>query len=195
MTVWTKNSYGVILQLFRSLDQNGRNPRIYSKTCFNDKPKLTLTYFNIIKDMRESRNFRQGGSRSVCQKSSDVFVFLVLSLPVFYRSQMVNFKEIYHFSRFQWGPNIFQGGGSNFYQGGGVQLLIPHINPYNLWFSRGGGPDPLFPPPPPLWVRTWRRSGKRFRTFRSSSYKYLILVVKKHSDWSDFKYFAQILPH
>ena len=35
--------------------------RIYSKTCFNDKPKLTLTYFNIIKDMGESRNFRQGG--------------------------------------------------------------------------------------------------------------------------------------
>ena len=34
---------------------------------------------------------------------------------------MVNFKEIYHFSRFQRGSNIFQGGGggSNFFQGGG----------------------------------------------------------------------------
>ena len=34
---------------------------------------------------------------------------LVLSL--IYRSQMVNFKKIYHFSRFQRGSNIFQGGG------------------------------------------------------------------------------------
>ena len=37
------------------------------------------------------------------------FYFLVLIL--FYRSQMVNFKDIYHFSRFQRGSNIFQGGG------------------------------------------------------------------------------------
>ena len=46
--------------------------------------------------------------------------FLVLSL--FYSSQMVNFKEIYHFSRFQRGSNIFHG----------VQLLFPYRNPYNL---------------------------------------------------------------
>ena len=71
------------------------------------------------------------------------FFFLVLSL--FYRSQMVNFKEIYHFSRFPWGSNIFQGVQLC---PGGVQLLIPYRNPYNLWFSRGG-PDPLSPPPPP----------------------------------------------
>ena len=68
-------SYGVFLRLLSSLEQNGRNPRIYSKTCFNDKPKLTLTYFNIIKDMRESRNFRQGGPGQSVKKSSDVFVF------------------------------------------------------------------------------------------------------------------------
>ena len=46
-----------------------------------------------------------------------LFFFLVLSL--FYRSQIVNFKEIDHFSRFQSGSNIFQGGPT---------------------FSRGGGP-------------------------------------------------------
>ena len=53
---------------------------------------------------------------------------------------MVNFKEIYHFSRFQRGVQHFPGGGggggggSNFFQGGGggVQLLIPYRNPYNL---------------------------------------------------------------
>ena len=82
--------------------------------------------------------FVRGGSRSVWQKKLWQR-FLVLSL--FYRSQMVNFKEIYHFS------NFFRGGGG----GGGGQLLIPYRNPYNLWFSRGGGgPDPLSP----LWIRT-----------------------------------------
>ena len=52
---------------------------------------------------------------------------------------MVNFKEIYHFSRSQRGSNIFQGGGGVqlFPGGGGVQLLIPYRNPYNLSFSRG----------------------------------------------------------
>ena len=50
-------------------------------------------------------------------------VFLVLSL--FYRSQMVNFKETFHFSRFERGSNIFQGvqlfpGG-----GGGSNCLFP----------------------------------------------------------------------
>ena len=63
---------------------------------------------------------------SLTKKSADN-VSLVLSL--FYRSQMVNFKEIYNFSRFQRGSNM----GSNFFQGGGgVQLLIPYRNPYNL---------------------------------------------------------------
>ena len=81
------------------------------------------------------------------KKSSDVF-FCFCFFSLFYRSQMVNFKENYHFSRFQRGSNIFQGG-SNFFKGG-IQLLIPYRNPYNLWFSRGG-PDPLSPP---LWIRT-----------------------------------------
>ena len=40
-----------------------------------------------------------------------------------------------------------------FQGGGGVQLLIPYRNPYNLWFSRGG-PDPLSPPLDPHLIRT-----------------------------------------
>ena len=53
---------------------------------------------------------------------------------------MVNFKEIFHFSR-------FQGGGGVQLFPEGVQLLIPYTNPYNLWFSRGGGGSG--PPVPP----------------------------------------------
>ena len=67
-----------------------------------------------------------GGPGQSHKKSSDVvvvvFFFFFLVLSLFYRSQMVNFKENYHFSRFQRGSNIFQGGG-----GGGPT------------FSRGGG--------------------------------------------------------
>ena len=69
--------------------------------------------------MRGSRNFRQGGpGQSDKQSFDNVFgFFLVLSL--FFRSQMVNFKEIYHFSRFQRGSNIFQGGGGPTFSVGG----------------------------------------------------------------------------
>ena len=59
---------------------------------------------------------------------------LVLSL--FYRSQMVNFKENYHFSRFQRGSNIFQGGSN---------CLFP-IETHITCDFPGGGPDPLSPP-------------------------------------------------
>ena len=85
--------------------------------------------------MRGSRNFRQGGGPGQSdKKSSDRVFFFFLVLSLFYRSQMVNFKEIYHFSRFQRGSNVFQGGGGGltFTRGGGVQLLIPYRNPYNL---------------------------------------------------------------
>ena len=100
--------------------------------------------------MRGSRNFHQGGGGGKGPGQSDkkalTTIFLVLSL--FYRSQMVNFKEIYRFSRLQMGSNFFQG--VQLFPGG-VQLLIPYRNPLNLWFSRGG-PDPC---PPPLWIHTW----------------------------------------
>ena len=59
-----------------------------------------------------------GGFHVSLTKKALTMFFSVLSL--FYRSEMVNFKEIYHFSRFQRGSDIFQGGGgSNFFQGGG----------------------------------------------------------------------------
>ena len=62
---------------------------------------------------------------------------------------MINFKEIYHFSRFQRGSNILQGGGGGPTFSRGVQLLIPYRNPYNFngdILGGGGGPDPLSSP-------------------------------------------------
>ena len=70
--------------------------------------------------MHRSKNFRQPGPGQSDKKSS--LFFLVLSL--FYRSRMVDFKEIYHFFS---DPG---GGGSNIFQG--VHLLIPYRNQYNL---------------------------------------------------------------
>ena len=72
--------------------------------------------------------FVRGGGVQVnlTKMSSDnVFFFFFFVLSLFFRGQMVNFKENYHFSRFQGGPTFSRGGG-------GVQLLIPYRNPYNL---------------------------------------------------------------
>ena len=100
--------------------------------------EFSIQFHNDRGFMRGSRNFRQGGGGggvqvSLTKKSSDnVFFFFFLVLSLFYRSQMLNFKEIYHFSRFQRGSNIFQGGGGVQPFPGGLQLLIPYRNPCNL---------------------------------------------------------------
>ena len=98
---------------------------------------------------------------------------------------MVNFEEIYHFSRFQRGSNIFQGGGgggggSNFFQGGGVQLLIPYRNPYNLWFSRGGSGPPV---PPPLDPHLIEHDCPCCWSSR--------VVLKPKSEWHGFQHYSQ----
>ena len=81
--------------------------------------------------MRGSRNFHRGGGGGEGPGQSDkkalTTIFLVLSL--FYRRQMVNFKEISRFSRLQMGSDFFQG--VQLFPGG-VQLLIPYRNPFNL---------------------------------------------------------------
>ena len=101
-----------------------------------------------------------GGGEGPGQSDKKALTMTFLDLSLFYRSQMVNFKEIYRFSRLQMGSNFFQG--VQLFPGG-VQLLIPYRNPFNLWFSRGC-PDPLPPPSgsegvrtpcAPLWIRTW----------------------------------------
>ena len=104
--------------------------------------------------MRGSRNFRHrrggggggGGSTSIWQKKlwQRFFFFFCsffLVLRLFNRSQMVNFKEKYHFSRFRRGYKFFWGGGVPTFSRGRGPLLIPYRNPYNLSFSMGC-PDP-----------------------------------------------------
>ena len=66
--------------------------------------------------------------------------FLVLGLS--YRSQMVNFKEKYHFSRLRRGSKFFQGGGG----GGGGNCLLPIETQITCDFPGGSGP----PCPSPL---------------------------------------------
>ena len=90
------------------------------------------------------------------KKSSDnvffFFFFFFLVLRLFYSSQMVYFKEIYHFSRDRGGPT-FSRGGSNFFQGGGGGVsnsLFPKETHITCDFP-GGGRTPC---PPPLWIRT-----------------------------------------
>ena len=54
---------------------------------------------------------------------------------------MVNFKEIYHFLRFQRGSNIFQGGGGPIFSrgGGGSNCLFPIETHITCDFPGGGG--------------------------------------------------------
>ena len=86
------------------------------------------------------QEFSSGGSRSVWQKKALTFFFLVLSL--FYWIQMVNFKEIYHFSR--GGPTFSSGGGGG--GGGGESNCLFPVETHITCDFPGGGPDPLSPP-------------------------------------------------
>ena len=69
--------------------------------------------------MRGSRNFHRGGGgwEGPCQSDKKALTTIFLVLSLFYRSQMVNFKEIYRFSRLQMGSNFFQG--VQLFSGGG----------------------------------------------------------------------------
>ena len=103
--------------------------------------------------MRGSRNFCQGGwgPGPSDKKSSDSFYFfLVLSL--FYRSQMVNFKEQRKLSFFKVpeGVQHFPGGSSFFQGGGGGSNCLFPIETHITCDFPGGVRTPC----PPLWICT-----------------------------------------
>ena len=89
---------------------------------------------------------------------------------------MVNFKEIYHFSRFQRGSNIFQGG-SNFFQGGGggSNCLFPIETHITCDFP--GGSRPPVPPLDPHLVKDGFRKGF---VWKPSSHSYHINFMINH---------------
>ena len=90
--------------------------------------------------MRGSRNFRQGGGGGPGQSDKKaLFFFFFFTSP-----QLILQKSNGQFHRNLSFFNV--PGGSNFFQGAGVQLLIPYINPFNLWFSRGEGVRTPYPP-------------------------------------------------
>ena len=98
--------------------------------------------------IRGSRNFRQGGGGGGVQvsltkrKSSDNGFFFSPQLMLQrsndqFQRNLSFFKVpegVQHFQGGGGGVNFFQGGGFKFFPGwgGGVQLLIPYRNPYNL---------------------------------------------------------------
>ena len=96
-----------------------------------------------------------GGPRQSDKKNSDsvvcllLFFFFFLVLGLFHRSQMVNFKEKYHFSRFRRGSKFFQGGPT--FSGWGSNCLFPIETQITCDFpGGGGGPDTLPPLDPHL---------------------------------------------
>ena len=101
--------------------------------------------------MRGSRNFRQVGPGQSDKKKLRhrfFFFFFFLDLRLFYRNQMVNFKEINHFFKVSEGVKHFPGG-SNFFQGGS-NCLFPVETHITCDFPGGGVRTPC----PPPWIRT-----------------------------------------
>ena len=108
--------------------------------------------------MRGSRNFVMGGGPrqpDKKKKNSDsvvcLFFAFFLVFGLFYRSQMVNFKEKFIIFQGSGGAPNFSGGGGG--GGGGGNCLLPIETQITCDFPGGSGP-----PGPPLWIRTWLRS-------------------------------------
>ena len=131
------------LYLTRTPIFSGRGAKINLHTT----PKLTVAMpISCLLSCADPGIFVRGGGGG---GSTAIWQFLVLSL--FYRSQMVNFKEKYHFSRFQRGSKFFQwvgGGGGNFFHGGGggSNCLFPIETHITCDFPGGGGVRTPCPP-------------------------------------------------
>ena len=80
-----------------------------------------------------------GGSRSVWQKKFWRFFFFFFSPQLILQKSNGQFQRNLSFFKVPGGGGGVQHfpGGVQLFPGGGVQLLIPYRNPYNLWFSRG----------------------------------------------------------
>ena len=150
-----------LVLMFYTRQKKKRTSTIFPfRSTFNTKLFIVMKYsflkleYDVDEYLYHARiqEFSPGGVQvSLTKNSSDnVFFFFFLALSLFYRSQMVNFKEIYHFSRFQRGPTFSRGGGgSNVFQGGS-NCLFP-IETHITCDFPGGIRIPLSPP---LWIST-----------------------------------------
>ena len=75
--------------------------------------------------MRGSRNFCQGGVQVSLTKKALRFFFMFFSPHLILQKSNGHFQRNLSFFKIPEGPQLFPGGG-------GVQLLIPYRNPYNL---------------------------------------------------------------
>ena len=78
------------------------------------------------------QEFSSGGGPGQSDKKA-LATFFFESSAYFTEVKWLNSKKTIIFQGSRGGPTFSRGGGSNFFQGGGgVQLLIPYRNPYNL---------------------------------------------------------------
>ena len=98
-------------------------------------PSTSLSGILLMVTYADPGIFVWGGPGQSDKKGSDnVFFSPQLILQ---KSKMVNFKEIYHFSRFQSGSNFFRGGGGG---GGGSNCFFPLETHITCDFPGGSGP-------------------------------------------------------
>ena len=83
--------------------------------------------------MRGSRDFCQGDLGQTDKKKALTFFFCFFFSPqLILQKSNGQFQRNLSFFKVPEGVQHFPGGGPTFSRGGGVQLLIPYRNPYNL---------------------------------------------------------------
>ena len=109
-----------------------------------NSPKL----LSVNQDIAHARiqEFLSGGVQvSLTKKKALTMFFFLLVLSLFYRSQMVNFKEIYHFQGSRGDPTFSRGWGGVqlFPGGGGIHCSFPIETHITCDFPGG---SPVSPP-------------------------------------------------
>ena len=130
----------------------------------NTVERISCRFIYILKYMRGSRNFCQGGGggggggpgQSDKKKNLTFFCFFFIVLSLFLQKSKGQLQRNLSFFKVSEGVQHFPGG-SNFFQGGGgggSNCLFPIETHISCDFPGRGVRTPCPPPPPPLWIRT-----------------------------------------